>query len=81
MKLQINATVTDDDGSLIVTESLSYEGNKSGVIHAVKPMGEAVIYSIALGLFLKKDVPVKDALGNKRKIAGDVVEITESKPA
>lgn len=79
MKLQINATIIDDDGSEIVTESLCYEGNKSGVIHAVKPVCEALIYSISLGLFYLKQIPVKDALWNFRTISKDVVELNEAK--
>lgn len=79
MKLEIKATITDDDGGTIVSESLSYEGNKSGVIHAVKPMGEAIVYSISLGVFFKKEVPINDALGNVRSIAKDVVELAQVK--
>jgi len=79
MKLEIKATITDDDGNEIVTEALSYEGSKSGVIHAVKPMGEAVVYGVSLGVFYKKEIPIKDALGNMRTIAKDVVEISEVK--
>ena len=77
MKLEIKAVITDDEGSSLVAETLSYEGNKSGIVHAVKPMGDAIIYAIQLGLFYKKQVPIKDALGNVRTIAKDVVNLVE----
>ena len=79
MKLNINAIITEDDGTVIVTESLVFDGNKSGVIHAIKPMGESLIYSLSLGIFYKKNIPMKDALGNLRQIVKDVVDIVEVK--
>lgn len=79
MKLIIKAQVIDDDGDEIVTEEVVYAGNKSGVVHAVKAMGDSITYAVSLGLFYKKQISVKDALGNSRAIAKDVIELTDAK--
>lgn len=79
MTLKFTAIVIDDDGKQILNEETSFAGNKSGLVHAVKAMGDALTYSISLGLFQAKEIPIKDALGNVRTIAKDVLDRKEEK--
>lgn len=82
MKLSIQITIIDDDGTPLLDESARLDANKSGVVHALKPMGDALIHSASLGLFYKGKIAAKDSLGNVRQIAGEIVELPapEEKP-
>lgn len=50
LKLKITAEVTEAGGSSVILQNLEYSAPSDALAHAVKPMGESLIFGLTVSL-------------------------------